>query len=134
MVQFLEAVPILAVRDLARAMEHYRALGFEVSAYTSPDGGTGEYGYASRGSVRLHLSQSSSLDPLTTQVSLYLYVDDADALYAEWEAVGAEGRMHAPRDTDYGLREGAHVDSDGNLVRFGSSLDVAPQATDAHRH
>ncbi|MGH9261162.1 MAG: hypothetical protein ACRD08_14930 [Acidimicrobiales bacterium] len=35
--------------------------------------------------------------------SAYLYVDDA--LY-----------------TEYGLREGAHVDPEGNLLRFGSAL------------
>jgi len=121
-VEFLQAVPILAVRDVAKALQHYRELGFEVRGYTGPDGGTGGYGYASRGSVNLHVSQSTNLDPLTTQVSLYLFVDDADALYAEWRAAGVAGRMHAPRDTDYGLREGAHVDSDGNLVRFGSWL------------
>lgn len=125
MVELLAAVPILAVRDVAQALQHYRELGFEVSAYTEPDGGTAGYGYLSRGSVSLHVSQSSNLDPLTTQVSLYLFVDDADALYAEWQAADVEGRMHAPRDTDYGLREGAHVDSDGNLVRFGSWMDEA---------
>ncbi len=70
--------------------------------------------------MNLHLSKSSDLDPLTTQVSLYLLVDGADALYAEWQAANVDGRTHAPRDTDYGLREGAHIDSNGNLVRFGS--------------
>jgi hypothetical protein len=25
-------------------------------------------------------------------------------------------------DTDYGIREGGHVDPDGNLLRFGSPL------------
>lgn len=125
MVEFLEAVPILAVRDVARALRHYRELGFEVSAYTDPDGTTPGYGYLSRGSVNLHVSQSSDLNPLTTQVSLYLFVDDADALYAEWQAADVQGRMHTPRNTDYGLREGAHVDPDGNLVRFGSWLEGA---------
>jgi hypothetical protein len=28
----------------------------------------------------------------------------------------------APVDTDHGIREGAHVDPDGNLLRFGSPL------------
>lgn len=28
--------------------------------------------------------------------------------------------MAAPVETEYGLREGAHVDLDGNLLRFGS--------------
>ncbi len=46
----MEAVPIFAVRDVAVAIQHYRALGFEVRGYTDPDGGTGGYGYGSRGS------------------------------------------------------------------------------------
>lgn len=123
--EFVAAVPILAVRDVAKAMQHYREFGFEASAYTDPDGGSAGYGYLSRGSVNLHVSKSSNLNPLTAKVSLCVFVDDADALYAEWQAADVDGRMHAPHDTDYGLREGAHVDSDGNLVRFGSWLDGA---------
>lgn len=62
------------------------------------------------------------VDPLTTLVAVYLYVADADALHAEWTAAAVEGRFHAPTDTDYGLREGAYVDPDGNLLRYGSRL------------
>jgi hypothetical protein len=51
---------------------------------------------------------------------VYLYVSDADALYAQWRLARVAGRLVAPVDTDYGLREGAHVDRDGNLLRFGS--------------
>jgi hypothetical protein len=49
-----------------------------------------------------------------------VYVDDAETLYAEWRSSGASGRFFEPHDTEYGLREGAHVDLDGNLLRFGS--------------
>jgi len=49
-------------------------------------------------------------------------VSDADAVYDEWTAAGVEGRFHPRADTDYGLREAAYVDPDGNLVRFGSRL------------
>jgi hypothetical protein len=31
-------------------------------------------------------------------------------------------RTGAPVDTDYGLREGWHIDPDGDLLRFGSPL------------
>jgi hypothetical protein len=47
-------------------------------------------------------------------------------LYGEivkrWRSAGVSGQFFEPRDTDYGLREGAHVDRDGNLIRFGSRL------------
>ncbi|WAJ43229.1 hypothetical protein OK015_18655 [Mycobacterium sp. Aquia_216] len=45
-------------------------------------------------------------DPLRTAASVYLYVSDADALYAEWMALkDLDGRFVEPVDTAYGLRE-----------------------------
>jgi len=99
------------------ALEHYAALGFTVRNY-----GDDEYGYAQRDEVYVHLSRFDELDPATNTSAAYFYVADADALYAAWTASGAGGRFHAPSDTPYGLREGAHVDPDGNLLRFGSWL------------
>lgn len=48
--------------------------------------------------------------------------DLAAALLAEWRSAGVSGRFFAPQNTDYGLREAAHIDRDGNLIRFGSRL------------
>ena len=107
---------ILPVRDLAAALDHYRRLGFRVSPYD--DG----YGYAVRGSADLHLAVRAGLDPRRNASAVYLYVDDAEALYAEWRAAGVDGQFFEPHDTEYGLREGAHIDRDGNLLRFGSRL------------
>jgi hypothetical protein len=54
---------------------------------------------------------------------VYLYVSDADALYAEWMALeDFDGHWHPPHDTPYGLREFAYVDPDGTLHRIGSPL------------
>jgi uncharacterized protein len=66
---------------------------------------------------------------------------DADELSAELDASGA-GQGRTPRDTDYQMRELAHIDPDGNLLLFGSPLrteaaarsaaeQVAGQQTDA---
>ena len=107
---------ILPVRDLDTALDHYRRLGFRVAPY---DGG---YGYAVRDGADLHLSVHRDLDPLLNASAVYLYVDDADGLYAEWRAAGVDGQFFEPHDTEYGLREAAHIDRDGNLVRFGSWL------------
>jgi hypothetical protein len=38
-----------------------------------------------------------------------------------------------PTDTDYGLREGAHIDPDNNLIRFGSPLAGPAEAQPAPR-
>lgn len=62
------------------------------------------------------------LDPMLTTSAIYFYVNDADALFAEWRASGVSGQFHEPQNTEYGLREGAHVDLDGNLLRFGSPV------------
>jgi catechol 2,3-dioxygenase-like lactoylglutathione lyase family enzyme len=115
---FESVAPVLPTQDVPAALARYARLGFDVSVY---DGGD-FYGFARRGDVCLHLSLVQRVDPKTTLVSLYLYVADADALHAEWSKSGVEGRFHAPTDTDYGLREGAYVDPDGNLLRYGSPL------------
>ena len=118
MTEFAGVAPVLCTRDVPAALERYARLGFTASPWQDGQ----EYGYAERGAVRLHLSHVPDVDPLTTLVSAYLYVEDADALYAEWSGSGVAGRFHEPVDTDYGLREGAYVDPDGNLLRFGSPL------------
>ncbi|MDQ3385618.1 MAG: VOC family protein [Actinomycetota bacterium] len=117
MTHLSSVAPVLPVRDIEAALGHYRKLGFEVRAY-----GGAAYGYALRDDVQLHLTQVEGLDPATSMTAVYLYVDDADELAAAWGAPGIAGRLVEPVDTDYGLREGAHVDPDGNLLRFGSPL------------
>jgi catechol 2,3-dioxygenase-like lactoylglutathione lyase family enzyme len=110
------AEPVLPVADLHRAVEHYRALGFDVERYE----GDAAYAFARWGAVQLHLCEVASIDPAASMVSVYLRVDDADALHSEWQVAGVHGRLVEPDDAPYGLREGAHVDPDGNLLRFGS--------------
>lgn len=110
------ASPVLPVSDIDRAVDHYRTLGFNVRVYE----GAAAYAFAARNDIELHLARVRDLDPATNTSAYFLYVDDADALYASWRLAEIEGRLVAPVDTEYGLREGAHVDPDGNLVRFGS--------------
>jgi hypothetical protein len=107
------AASVLPVTDVSRSIGHYRALGFEVVELTD------EYAIAQRDGVALHLSLTPDMDPLKSAGCVYLYVDDADQLAREWTDA-AVGRTVAPTDTGYGLREGAHVDPDNNLLRFGA--------------
>lgn len=110
------SAPVFVTTDLARALAHYERLGFVVEAYDGAD----YYGYARRDGVEIHLATVDHLDPLTTTSCAYVWVDDAAALHDEWASAGVDGRLHRPTPTDYGLLEGAHVDPDGNLLRFGS--------------
>ena len=106
--------PIFAVHDLDAAMRHYQRLGFTVRAYAG-----GGYGFATRDGIEIHLGVVPDTRP-TTKHSAYLWVDDADALAQAWRAAGVE--IHGPEDTAWGQHEGAHVDPDGNVLRFGSPV------------
>ena len=111
---FRRIAPVFVTTDVARALAHYERLGFAVEAYD--DG----YGYACRDGIEIHLAKVDQIDRRTTTSCAYLWVDDAARLHDEWAAAGLPGRLEAPNPTDYGLDEGAHVDPDGNLIRFGS--------------
>jgi catechol 2,3-dioxygenase-like lactoylglutathione lyase family enzyme len=115
---FERIAPILPVRDLDAALDRYRRLGFTVQAYPGPE----RYGYANRDAISLHLTETPGHDPATTASSVYLYVGDADVVYAEWTATAPEGHFHGPRDTPWLLREFSYVDPDGTLHRVGSPL------------
>jgi hypothetical protein len=119
--------PVLPVRDVRRALEHYRRLGFETEPYeeAGPDGPV--YGFIGSGDVDLHLAAVPDLDAGANTSACYIYVENADALYAEWNGAGVDGRFAPPKDTPYGLREFVHWDPDGNLLRVGSPLE--PRAT-----
>jgi catechol 2,3-dioxygenase-like lactoylglutathione lyase family enzyme len=121
-VEFQRLAPVLPVRDVEAALAHYRALGFEGDAYGERSQGRAIYGFLRRGPVELHLALVAELDPAANTSAVYLYVDDANALYDSWSTAGVAGRFDAPVDTPYGLRELAHVDPDGNLLRVGSEL------------
>ena len=107
------ACPILPVTDLARSLAHYAALGCQVSQHDDT------YGFAALGGVELHLSVVTDHDPLRTAAAVFLHVPDADDLARRWADVPRTG---PPVDTDHGIREGWHIDPDGNLLRFGSPL------------
>ena len=118
------AVPILPAVDLDATLAFYERLGFE-NAGAPPS--QWDYLIIRRGSVQLHFYADPELDPLTTAFSCYLYTDDADALYGAWKEIGipadpATGsRLQGPPEKrDYGMREFALVDPNGNLVRVGS--------------
>jgi catechol 2,3-dioxygenase-like lactoylglutathione lyase family enzyme len=115
-VSFTNVAPVIPVRDLDRALRRYRKLGFAARAYEGPD----RYGFVERDGVELHLSESVEHDGTREGAEIYLYVSDADALYAAWFASGVKGRFIAPHDTPYGFREFAFVDGDGAAHRVGS--------------
>ncbi len=119
--QLRQFSPIFPVSDLGAALVHYTALGFKTVAY--PDGD--DYGFANRDGIGLHLlvDHHHENEPSHHRAAAYLYVHDADALYEEWSRPGIGGETLPVCSTPYKLREGAHVDPDGNLIRFGSPME-----------
>jgi catechol 2,3-dioxygenase-like lactoylglutathione lyase family enzyme len=119
------AVPILPSANLQATLAFYERLGFENRGAPPEEW---DYLIIGRGAIELHFYSLPEVDPLTTNFSCYLFVDDAQALHDEWERIGVEtdvatgSRLVAPMDTDYGMREFALVDPSGNLVRVGSGL------------
>jgi catechol 2,3-dioxygenase-like lactoylglutathione lyase family enzyme len=118
----LGVAPILPSSDLASTTAFYERLGFGQASFFP-----GEYLIVNRGDVWLHFFPVADLDPWTSIAGCYLYVEDADALYSEYAALGLPGEgiprlQGPPDDSDYGMREFAVVDPDGNLLRIGSRL------------
>jgi len=104
----VRASPVLPVSDLERALAHYAGLGFTTSRHDDT------YGFAAWAGLELHLT----VDPAGGGTEVYLHVPDAEAVARQWAGPGTT----APTARPWGVREGSHVDPDGNLLRFGSPL------------
>jgi hypothetical protein len=107
--------PIFPVGDVSVSLEHYRRLGFETREYEQ-----GGYGFATwDDDVEIHVGEVAS-GSATIPSSAYLFVEDADQLAQSWVSAGVDVRT--PEDTEWGQREGAVIDPDGNIIRFGSVI------------
>jgi catechol 2,3-dioxygenase-like lactoylglutathione lyase family enzyme len=106
--------PCFSVTDVDRAVAHYQRLGFATSYHDET------YAFAHRDrDLTIHLMHADDPGAHSRSV-LYLHVDDADRLARDWRDAGLQ--VSGPDDCDYGKREGAHTDPDGNTLRFGSPL------------
>ena len=125
-------IPALPVRDAAKAVAHYRdRLRFEVLHH---DGG---FAVLQRDDARLHLweaSDTSWQDRATPErpvcsgaesflagtASCRIELTDVDGLYDELRAAGVLHPVSRDgvTDTDFGTREFATLDADGNLLEF----------------
>ena len=127
-----QTIPALPVRDAAKAVDFYRdKLGFEVFHH---DGG---FAVVGRDEAVLHLweagdeswrERDSIEEPVRSgaesfiagTASCRIRVADVDALYAELAEAGVihPASSGGVTDTDYGARDFATLDLDGNLVVF----------------
>ena len=126
--RLFSVAPGVPTTDMARTIEHYQRLGFTFSApgWAGPPA-EASFAIGEREGVALHFALKPDHDPSRTATWVYISVEDADELGAEFDASGA-GQGRTPRDTDYKMRELANIDPDGNMLLFGSPLREDPAA------
>ena len=126
-------IPALPVRDMQAALAHYvERLGFEVRHHD------GDFAVITRDDAVLHLWGATDEDWRTRPdlaerpicsgaesfiagtASCRIEVTDVDALYAELEAADVLHPVSrgGVTTTDFGTREFATLDPDGNLISF----------------
>lgn len=121
----MRSMPVLQVADVKRSEAFYcEKLGFR-SHGTWGDGP--DFCIVQRGQVTIALDRSRDDGPIPTNQywAAYIYVEDADALCAEFRQKGVE-IIRGPEDMFYGSRDFDTRDSDGHLLAFGH--DLAPAA------
>lgn len=111
----LRALPELPVVDVGAAVVHYRdVLGFHVNHQQD------DLGVMDRDRITVVLVPRTHDRPGIG--STYVYVENADALYAELRAKGANIQGE-PVSHPWGLRDFAVLDPDGNRLRFGQPFE-----------
>ena len=129
----LRTIPALPVRNVGAAVAHYRdRFGFEASHQT------GDFAVLVRDDAMLHLWGATDDDwrsredldrrPICSGAESFLAgtascrieVSDVDALFAELHSAGVlhDASRAGATATDFGTREFATLDSDGNLLTF----------------
>src|SRR5438445_13711840 len=116
---FENAIPVLQVRGSVAAEEFYcRGLGFTLlTSWPSVDTRRDpRYLTLVRDGARLHVHSFQGGGAGAGAV--YVFVDDIDAVHAELMSHGVSVPV-SPIDQEWGVREIAVRDPDGNVVTFG---------------
>ena len=119
-----QIAPVFLTTDIPRAMAYYKdKLGFEcLGSWQDPP----VYAIVVRDQHKIHFrcAEPPTANPdkyADELIDAYIFVEDADALYAEYAAKGVEftrGLGNMP----WRSREFVVKDCDGRLLAFGSSL------------
>lgn len=120
--------PTFRYNDAARMIDWLsNAFGFTVHAQYADETGVIQHAQLALGSSMIMLGTVRD-DAYGRMVgepgqnggkSVYVAVDDADALYARAKAAGAQ-ILEEPTDRDYGSREFICADPEGNVWSFGT--------------
>jgi uncharacterized glyoxalase superfamily protein PhnB len=113
---FRSAAPVLPVDNAAQTAEYYReTLGFVVAAL---QGDPPYYAIVGRDGVEIHLSEREDTSKPIERCAVYVYVNDVDSLFEEYQRRGVE--MFAPPERqESGMREFELCDPNGHFLTFG---------------
>jgi uncharacterized glyoxalase superfamily protein PhnB len=125
-----QIAPQFFTTDLAASLKYYRdKLGFEcLGTWHDPP----VYAIVARDEHRIHFRVAAPPAPQPDKyadelLDAYLFIEDADSLYAEYAAGGVEF-TRALGDTPWHSREFVVKDCDGRLLAFGSNPNqVSPR-------
>ena len=110
------AVPVLTSSDISATLAFYQGLGFENRGAPADEW---DYLILVRDGVEIHVAGPALGE--RTAGFCFVYVEDADVAYAEWEGKAVDpGRIERPRNSNFGMRIFSIFDPDGNEVRVGS--------------
>ena len=120
-----QIAPQFFTTDMAATLAYYKdTLGFEcVGTWNDPPA----YAIVVRDGHRIHFRLADPPTPSPDKyadelLDAYLFIEDADALYAEYAARGVEF-TRALGDTLWQSREFVVKDGDGRLLAFGADRD-----------
>jgi uncharacterized glyoxalase superfamily protein PhnB len=116
--------PVLKYRDAHAAIDFLeRAFGMERREVHEGEAGKVVHAELRFGDEVVMLSEAGAGDPVYDQgigrTSVYVALDDVDALHDRAQAAGAEVIM-PPTDQDYGSRDFSARDPEGNVWAFGT--------------
>lgn len=116
MEHMLRGIPVLASLDIEKTVLFYRQkLGFNKVGYQDEN-----YAVIARDQVVLHFWKCD--DPIHPQnTSCYIDVQEIEQLYQELKNQGIIHPNGPLKTQDYGMREFAVLDGDGNLIKFGQA-------------
>lgn len=131
-----QVAPYLVVRDPTRAIDFYKQAfqAREISRNTGPDGRSIVHAHVRIGNSNVFLTDEKpewgSRSPLSfggTPVSLYLYVEDADATFKRALSAGGKEKM-AMQDAFWGDRWGMVEDPFGHVWQIAThQRDLTPE-------
>lgn len=121
---FATAIPVIHVSSSVVAKEFYcKSLGFNLLSCWRPHETAKDRCYISifRDGAYLHLTSFKDGVVGAWTSTVYVYVEDVDALYAELVAKGVS-MPGPPIDQTWGTREIVVRDADRNVINFGQRI------------